>query len=108
MSQNSSTSAQWVPVDFTSATIIGAGSNNAELVVTGETPSSSSTGNPVKLEPEQYIAQPEYWRIEVLWNRANSIFPTVSPFEARLLLRGVLGRKGIEVVGKTRNEKISC
>ena len=76
------------------------------LTVTGETSSCSQLGCPVKLVPVTYVAQPEYWRIEVLWDCADAIFKSICPFEVSIALDGIAGSKGVEVVGRTRSEKL--
>ncbi len=95
---------KWVLVDFTSVNIEPQPDGSKVIVVKGETPSCSSFGNPVKLEPAAYVVKPDYWRIELLWDRAEAIFQTVEPFEARLNLQGVSGTKGVEIVGRSRAE----
>lgn len=107
MSSSTEHKPEWVPVDFESATIQTNPSKSKVLIVKGQTPSSSSEGSPVKLQPVKYVVRPEYWRIDVLWDRADAIFQSLNSYEAPPLdLTGVTGTKGIEVVGKDRSEKI--
>ena len=106
MSSSTEHKPEWVPVDFESATIQTNPPKSKMLTVKGQTPSSSSEGSPVKLQPVKYVVQPEYWRIDVLWDRADAIFQSLNSYEASLDLTGVTGTKGIEVVGKHSNKKI--
>ena len=102
-----STDHQWVSVDFEKAELHNSGSHGARvLTVTGNTPSSSVRGCPIKLVPATYSSQPEYWRVEVLWDRADAIFQSICPFEASVPIDDIRGTKGIEVVGKTRVERL--
>jgi hypothetical protein len=98
-------SDNWVAVDFESAAVIDENGVKT-LVVRGETTSSSATGSEVRLSPVDYFAQPEYWRIEVLWNRADAILTVMTPYQARLSLESRTGSKGIEVFGKEKSVKI--
>ena len=62
----------------------------------------------VNLIPLVYIRQPEFWGIEVtgcLPGGIGVLAPT-APYIASLPLNGILGTKGIEVIGATRTEKI--
>ncbi len=62
----------------------------------------------VTLSPLVYIRQPEFWGIEVIGCLPGGIAleaPT-APYIASLPLNGIIGTKGIEVIGATRSEKI--
>ena len=62
----------------------------------------------VNLVPLVYIRQPEFWGIEVSGCLPGGIgLPTTAPDIASLPLNGIIGTKGIEVLGATRSEKIS-
>lgn len=62
----------------------------------------------VDLIPLVYIRQPEYWGIEVTGCLPAGIgLPTTAPYIASLPLNGIIGTRGIEVIGATRSEKIS-
>jgi hypothetical protein len=98
---------KWVLVDFESAEIHpGEKPASTMLTVTGNTPACSVAGCPVKLAARTYFAQPEFWGIEVMWDRADAIFQTLCPFKVSIPLEGIRGTKGIEVVGRTRSEQI--
>ena len=100
--------AEWVPVNFEKAEILpGAKPGSHILKVTGHTPSASGDGCPVKLQPSVYVVQPEYWRIEVMWNRHNAIFQSLCAYEVSIPLDRFQGKKGIEVVGEDNSEKIT-
>lgn len=98
----------WISVDFATAKIETDPTTKVRtLVVKGDTPSASSDGNTVKLEPVHYVVQPDFWRVQVMWDDTNSLFQTLTPYEAKLDLKGASGKKGVEVVGESRSEKIS-
>jgi hypothetical protein len=101
--------SNWVLVDFEKAEV-GPGSKAGSLVltVTGNTPSSSPSGTEVKLSPVAYVTQPDFWRIEVLWDRAGAIFQSLHPYSVSMPVDGVRGEQGVEVVGRTRSEKVAC
>jgi len=60
----------------------------------------------VDLVPRQYIRQPEYWGIEVVGTLHGIGLPAVAPYLVSLRLDGLIGTRGIEVIGATRTEKI--
>jgi hypothetical protein len=61
----------------------------------------------VRLTPLVYIRQPEFWGIEVVGSLPGGIgLPTTSPYTASLPLDGILGTRGIEVIGAARSKKI--
>jgi hypothetical protein len=98
----------WVPLDFRKA-VVSPGEQPGTLVltVTGDTPRNSLRGAAVKLKPLTYDSQPEYWKIEVLWDPANATVPIVTPFTVSLAVDQFRGTKGIEVAGQSRSQKIS-
>lgn len=74
------------------------------LVVSGET---ACVNMRVWLSPLIYIDCPEYWGIEVVGSLIGGrciigIVPT--PFSVSILLTGITGSKGIEVLGANRSE----
>ncbi len=100
--------SDWVPVDFDKAELQpGSVPGSLVLAVSGNTSSSSSRGCPVKLVPATYVAQPDYWRIEVLWDRADAIFQSICPFSVSIPLDGIRGRLGIELIGKTISQRLA-
>lgn len=61
----------------------------------------------VTLIPLVYVRQPEYWGIEVTGCLPGGIgLPATEPYTATLALNGIIGTKGIEVIGATRSEEI--
>jgi|SRR6185436_15589576 len=61
----------------------------------------------VRLIPRVYVRRPEYWGIEVTGILAGGIcLPAAVPYNVFLPLDGVIGTKGIEVVGSNKQEKI--
>jgi hypothetical protein len=74
------------------------------LIVSGTKPCLNME---VKLIPRIYIKRPDYWGIEVTGVLSGGICLTATaPYTASLPLDGVIGTKGIEVIGSNRQEKI--
>ncbi|HEY6252204.1 MAG TPA: hypothetical protein VI685_19795 [Candidatus Angelobacter sp.] len=95
-------------MDFRKAVVApGATPGSLVLTVTGDKPREARGGAPVKLQPLSYEVQPEYWKVEVLWDTANANVPAIAPFSVSISLDGIRGTKGIEVVGQSRSQKIS-
>ncbi|HYO14233.1 MAG TPA: hypothetical protein VE685_13640 [Thermoanaerobaculia bacterium] len=89
-------------IDFTEARVItGIVPDRYILVVSGEKPYLNME---VSLSPRIYIRRPEYWGIEVVGSLPGIGLPTVAPYHVSLPLDGILGTKGIEVVGANRSE----
>lgn len=59
----------------------------------------------VELVPAVYIRQPEYWVIEVVGSLRGIGLPAVAPYAVSIPLAGIIGTRGIEVVGATRSER---
>jgi hypothetical protein len=98
----------WVPLDFRKAVVVpGQTPGSLVLTVSGDKPRDALHGATVKLEPKRYESQPEYWKIEVLWDTSNATVPFVKPFTVSIPLDGITGTKGVEVVGQSRSQKIS-
>jgi hypothetical protein len=98
----------FIPLDFRKAAVApGEKPGSLVLTVSGDKPRDAEGGAKVKLEPMTYEVQPEYWKIEVLWDPENAIFPVVTPFQVSIPLEGIRGTKGVEVVGQTKRQKIS-
>lgn len=97
-----------VPLDFRKAAVApGETPGSLVLTVSGDKPRDAQSGATVKLQPMVYKTQPEYWKIEVLWDPENANVPIVTPFKVSIPLEGIRGTKGIEVVGQTKSQKIS-
>ncbi|MEU6714936.1 hypothetical protein ABZ897_26025 [Nonomuraea sp. NPDC046802] len=71
------------------------------LVVSGTKPYMNMS---VQLVPLVYVRQPEYWGIEVVGTLPGIGLPATAPYTVSLPLDGVLGTKGIEVIGATRRK----
>src|SRR5215471_6498153 len=98
---------RWVPLDFRKAVVAtGPKRGSYVLTVSGDKPRDAESGSPVKLQPMVYETQPEYWRIEVLWDEDDAIVPIITPFTVSIPLDGVRGTRGIRVAGQTRFQKI--
>jgi hypothetical protein len=73
------------------------------LIVSGNAPCLNMQ---IRLEPRVYVAQPEYWGIEVVGCLTGGICLTaVRPFTESIALAGITGTKGIEVVGSTQTKQ---
>jgi hypothetical protein len=74
------------------------------LIVKGKAPCLNMR---VSLSPLMYVTCPEYWGIEVI-GTTNGPFclATVKPYVEAIPLNGIVGSKGIEVLGATRKKKI--
>jgi hypothetical protein len=59
----------------------------------------------VELVPVVYIRQPEYWMIEVVGSLRGIGLPALAPYTVSIPLAGIIGTRGIEVVGATRSEQ---
>ncbi|MGZ9112552.1 MAG: hypothetical protein ACXW3X_16135 [Rhodoplanes sp.] len=59
----------------------------------------------VELVPLVYVRQPEYWEIEVVGSLRGIGLPALAPYTVSIPLAGILGTRGIEVVGATRRER---
>ena len=73
------------------------------LVVSGQKPYMNMQ---VELRPLMYVTQPDYWGIEVLGSVHGMFLPAFSPYSVSLLLEGIRGTKGIEVIGATKSQKL--
>lgn len=73
------------------------------LTVSGTKPWLHMT---VELMPLIYVRRPEYWGIEVVGCLKGFDLPVITPYQVSLNLSGLLGTKGIEVIGADRSEKI--
>jgi hypothetical protein len=60
----------------------------------------------VSLEPRIYIAQPDYWGIEVVGCQSGIGLPATAPYTVAIEITQVLGKYGIEVIGATRSQQI--
>ena len=58
-----------------------------------------------KSAPVIYIQQPEYWAIEVVGSLRGIGLPALAPYAVSIPLAGIIGTKGIEVVGATRSQR---
>ncbi len=92
-------------IDFDKAEVFpGIVNGTYILVVKGTKPYLNMQ---VNLFPLVYVRQPKYWGIEVTGCLPGGIgLPATEPYTAILPLSGIIGTKGIEVIGATRTEKI--
>ena len=59
----------------------------------------------VALVPFVYVRQPEYWEIEVVGTLRGPALPVPTPYSVSIRLDGILGTRGVEVVGATRRQR---
>jgi len=93
-------------IDFERAQVVTLESDPPQFVLTvsGRKPYANME---VELSPLTYIQRPEYWGIEVVGHLPGGIgLPVITPYRVSLPLAGLLGTKGIEVIGASRSEKI--
>jgi len=72
------------------------------LVVSGTKPYINME---VTLKPLVYIRRPEYWGIQVVGSLHGIGILELDPYTASIPLGGIMGTKGIEVIGATHAEK---
>lgn len=86
-------------IDFNEARVVpGIVPNTFILVVSGTKPYLNMK---VRLSPLVYIRQPEFWGIEVVGSLPGVGLPATAPYTVSIPLDGILGTKGIEVIGAT-------
>lgn len=73
------------------------------LIVSGRKPYLNMQ---VHLSPLIYIQKPEFWGIEVIGTLSGIGIPVVTPYHVSIPLQGIIGKKGIEVIGATKKKKI--
>jgi hypothetical protein len=102
---NAPTSASVRLINFTTAKVFtGIVPGKYILVVSGTAPCANMV---VELSPLVYIRQPEYWGIEVLGSLPGGICLTaLKHYTESLPLDGILGTKGIEVIGANKRQRI--
>src|SRR5215212_11763681 len=61
----------------------------------------------VVLSPLIYIRKPDYWGIEAVGSLSGPGLPAVTPYIATIPLDGIIGTKGIEVIGSNKRKKIN-
>ena len=91
-------------IDFKTAKIVpGFLPNTWILIVDGTKPCTNMT---VSLSPLIYVQQPDYWGIEVIGTVPGFCLPATAPYSVSLPLNGIIGKKGIEVIGARKRQKI--
>jgi hypothetical protein len=73
------------------------------LIVSGTKPNLNMD---VRLRPLIYIQQPEYWGIEVIGTPSGLGIPVTAPYHVFKSLTGIIGKRGIEVIGANKTKKI--
>jgi hypothetical protein len=74
------------------------------LIVSGTKPYYNMT---VELKPLIYVRQPDYWGIEVVGSLHGIGLPKVTPYTVFIPLNHITGKKGIEVIGANKKQKIN-
>lgn len=101
---NAPASASVRLINFTQAKVVpGFIPNTYFLVVSGTKPYVNML---VELNPLVYIRQPEYWGIEVIGSLPGFGLPALAPYTVSIPLDGIIGTKGIEVIGATKRQRI--
>lgn len=91
-------------IDFEDAQVNGGFVNGTYfLTVSGEKPYLNME---VRLSPVIYVKRPEYWQIEVLGILPGFGLPAFGRYSETIPLDGIIGTKGIEVVGATVSRRI--
>jgi hypothetical protein len=93
-------------IDFERAQILTLENFSPQFVlrVTGTKPFLNME---VQLVPLVFIRQPEFWGIEVVGRLPGGIgLPALAPYDVSIPLSGIMGTKGIEVIGASRSKKI--
>lgn len=93
-------------VDFERAEILTLESFPPQLVLTvaGTKPYANME---VELVPLVFMRQPEYWGIEVVGRLRGGVgLPALAPYTVSILLTGITGTEGVEVLGATRSERL--
>lgn len=93
-------------IDFDKAEIIGTGLPGSKLKILFVSGNKPWMNMEVKLMPLIYVRQPEYWGIEVVGFFQEVGIPALTPYTVCLPLAGIIGTKGIEVIGANKSEKI--
>lgn len=92
-------------IDFERAEVVGGTVNDTYFLnVSGTKP---YTNMDVRLVPLVYVRQPEYWEIEVIGILPGIGLPAEAPYSVSILLSGITGTKGVEVVGANKREKLN-
>lgn len=91
-------------INFRVARVVRTKPGHYKLIVAGTKPCANMQ---VHLSPLVYIQQPVYWGIEVVGVLAGICLPALKPYEVSISLDGILGKKGIEVIGATKKKKIN-
>jgi hypothetical protein len=60
----------------------------------------------VSLCPLVYVTTPDYWGIEVVGTLEGIGLPATAPYTEAIPLDGIIGHKGIEVIGSNKRKKI--
>lgn len=73
------------------------------LIVTGKKPYANMQ---VHLDPLIYVTKPDFWGIRVVGTMVGIGIPVITPYFVAIPLSGITGKKGIEVIGANKKQKI--
>ena len=90
-------------IDFKQARVVRMKPKGYMLIVSGTKPYLNMQ---VHLSPLIYVVQPDFWGIEVVGILPTIGLPATAPYQVHTRLDSITGKKGIEVIGKTRRKKI--
>lgn len=90
-------------IAFDRAEVVGGFAGQYFLIVGGQVPCFNMQ---VELSPRIYAKCPDYWGIEVVGSLPGAICLTATrPFSLMVPLEGIIGAKGIEVIGHDRVQR---
>jgi len=91
-------------IDFDKAQVVAGPANDMHfLIVAGEKPWVTMNAS---LQPRIYVDKPDYWQIEVVGRQSGVGLPTTGPYSISIDLSASRGRKGVEVVGAAKTQRI--
>jgi hypothetical protein len=73
------------------------------LIVSGTKPYLNME---VRLIPLVYVAQPDYWAIEVVGTLPGFGLPAEAEYTVSISIDGIRGKKGVEVIGATERKSL--
>lgn len=90
-------------IDFNNAQVVpGIVNDTYFLVVSGEKPYINMR---VELVPRIYVRPPEYWEIDLVGCIEGEPVATPARYIVEIPLQGILGERGIELVGKSQKKR---
>ena len=91
-------------IDFEDCEIVGNFPGGDILIVRGQAPCLNME---VRLSPRVYVTCPDYWGIEVVGSLPGGFCLTaMKPYAVAIRLDGLIGSRGIEVIGARTSREI--